>query len=154
MTEFFLALDDVKERYRRKRSSSLEIISSMVPPSSWGYNGPPRILDSIIAGPLFSNDEGRRWFKDTYNYELAKNHSPRPRPQHMHLTWRFNRRERHRLWVCRCHAGSSPGSAILSSSHKSIMVHSRLMALIVMRKSFRKIVSQFRVWRRKNWQRG
>jgi len=37
--------------------------------------GPPRSLDSIIAGPLFSNDEGRRWFKDTHNYELAKNHS-------------------------------------------------------------------------------
>ena len=38
--------------------------------------GQPRRLDSIIAGPLFSNDEGRRWFKDTYNnYELAKNHS-------------------------------------------------------------------------------
>ena len=23
-----------------------------------------------------------------------------PRPQHLHSTWRFGRRERHRLWVC------------------------------------------------------
>jgi hypothetical protein len=36
--------------------------------------GPTRTRASIIFGPLISNDEGRRWFKDEYDYELASHH--------------------------------------------------------------------------------
>jgi len=36
--------------------------------------GPTRTRASIVFGPLISNDEGRKWFKDAYNYELASHH--------------------------------------------------------------------------------
>jgi hypothetical protein len=36
--------------------------------------GPTRTRASIIAGVLIANDEGRRWFLERYNYELAKDH--------------------------------------------------------------------------------
>ncbi|KAG6812467.1 hypothetical protein H0H92_002732 [Tricholoma furcatifolium] len=35
-------------------------------------DGPPRCRRSIVSGPLIHNDEGRRWFKETYNIELAE----------------------------------------------------------------------------------
>ncbi|KAG6852898.1 hypothetical protein C0991_008295, partial [Blastosporella zonata] len=34
--------------------------------------GPLRTHLSIIAGLVISNDEGRRWFKDFYDYELPR----------------------------------------------------------------------------------
>lgn len=34
----------------------------------------PRIQDSIIGGLLIDNREGRRWFKEAYNYELPSHH--------------------------------------------------------------------------------
>jgi hypothetical protein len=36
--------------------------------------GPTRTRSSIIAGLLIANDEGRRWFKESYNYELPDHH--------------------------------------------------------------------------------
>ena len=37
--------------------------------------GPKRIEDSIIFGLLIDNEDGRAWFKKTYDYELNSNHS-------------------------------------------------------------------------------
>jgi hypothetical protein len=36
--------------------------------------GPTRARASIIAGLLISNEEGCRWFKEKYNYELPAHH--------------------------------------------------------------------------------
>jgi hypothetical protein len=47
--------------------------------------GPKRVLDSIIAGPLISNDDGREWFKRTYNYEFPS-HS-----QDYNMPYRLNK---------------------------------------------------------------
>ncbi|KAF5378132.1 hypothetical protein D9615_007570 [Tricholomella constricta] len=43
------------------------------PPSSV-VTGRRRTRSCIIGGLLIDNDEGRRWFKDTYNIELADHH--------------------------------------------------------------------------------
>ncbi|KAG6847520.1 hypothetical protein H0H93_007603, partial [Arthromyces matolae] len=47
-----------------------------------GYRPPPGVVKgplrtrlSIIGGLLISNDEGRRWFNDTYTYKLPPRHS-------------------------------------------------------------------------------
>jgi len=37
--------------------------------------GPTCVHDYIIGGLLIENEEGRRWFKETYDYELASDHS-------------------------------------------------------------------------------
>jgi hypothetical protein len=37
--------------------------------------GPTRIEDSIIFGLLIDYEEGRAWFKKTYDYELRSDHS-------------------------------------------------------------------------------
>ncbi|KAG6843694.1 hypothetical protein H0H87_001558, partial [Tephrocybe sp. NHM501043] len=37
--------------------------------------GPKRLATSIIGGLLIDNDEGRRWFNEKSNVELASNHS-------------------------------------------------------------------------------
>ena len=36
--------------------------------------GPTRTRACIVAGLLITNDEGRRWFKQKYNYQLADHH--------------------------------------------------------------------------------
>jgi len=36
--------------------------------------GRPRMQDFIISGPLIDNETGRRWFQQTYQYELSSDH--------------------------------------------------------------------------------
>ena len=36
--------------------------------------GPLRARTCIVAGLLITNDEGRRWFKERFNYQLADHH--------------------------------------------------------------------------------
>ena len=36
--------------------------------------GPTRIQDSIVFGLLIDNEDGRAWFKKTYDYELRSDH--------------------------------------------------------------------------------
>ena len=44
-------------------------------PSPSVTKGPKRIARSIVFGLLIDNEDGRAWFKKTYDYELKSNHS-------------------------------------------------------------------------------
>ncbi|EKM78311.1 hypothetical protein AGABI1DRAFT_114623 [Agaricus bisporus var. burnettii JB137-S8] len=44
-------------------------------PESDGKKGTLRQKSCIIGGLFIENNEGRRWFKDTFGHELASNHS-------------------------------------------------------------------------------